>query len=118
MKKQNVMRYGAWLIAFALPLSVSAGDVERGAALWTQAGTVVDGKVRTCATCHGKDPTAKGRHIRTGKTIEPMAPRVQADRLSDPAKIDKWFRRNCKWTWGRECSADEKSDFIVYLRAQ
>ncbi|HCS12500.1 MAG TPA: hypothetical protein DIW28_01710, partial [Zetaproteobacteria bacterium] len=44
------------------------------------------------------------------KRIEPMAPSVNPERLTDPAKIEKWFGRNCEWTIGRDCTAQEKAD--------
>ena len=65
---------------------------------------------RSCTTCHGTDQAKPGRHQRTGKVIESMAPSVNPQRLTDVAKIEKWFVRNCKWTLGRECSAQEKGD--------
>jgi len=55
---------------------------------------------RSCASCHTEDLTAPGKHIKTNKLIEPMAPSVNPQRLSDQKKIEKWFKRNCKWTLG------------------
>ena len=91
----------------------------QGQARWQQA--VIQGgggKQKSCQTCHGKDLTQVGKHAKTGKKIEPMAPSVNPKRLSDSAKIEKWFKRNCKWTLGRECTPQEKGDFLVYLRQQ
>ena len=76
------------------------------------------GKTRSCTTCHGEDLRAKGKHVRTGKVIEPMAPSVNKERLTDPKFIEKWFRRNCKWVLGRECTPQEKGDLLAYLRKQ
>ena len=45
-----------------------------------------------------------------------MAPSVNAARLSSRKQIEKWFKRNCKWTLGRECSAQEKGDLLAYLK--
>jgi hypothetical protein len=73
---------------------------------------------RSCTSCHAADPRLAGKHQRTGKVIEPMAPSVNAERLSEVKKIRKWFYRNCKWTLGRECTAQEKADFLVWLRDQ
>ncbi len=55
------------------------------------------------------------RHARTGKRIEPMDPRVTPDRYPNPTKVEKWFLRNCKWTWGRECTPQEKGDLLSFL---
>jgi hypothetical protein len=43
---------------------------------------------------------------------------VNPQRLTDPAKIEKWLTRNCRWTLGRECTAGEKADFIAYIKTQ
>ena len=47
--------------------------------------------------------------------IEPLAPAFNAQRFSDLAKADKWFRRNCKDVLARECSAAEKADVLAWL---
>lgn len=69
----------------------------------------------SCASCHGMPPTQTGKHASTGKAIEPLAPAFNAKRLSDDAKVDKWFRRNCKDVLARECTATEKADVLAYL---
>ena len=74
------------------------------------------GKVRNCSTCHGKDLRAPGKHTKSGKTIDPLAPSANKERLTDPKFIEKWFTRNCKWVLGRECTPQEKGDFLAYLR--
>jgi len=73
-------------------------------------------KPRSCQTCHGVDLTQKGEHIRTGKIIEPMALSINPERYTEAKKIKKWFRRNCKWVLGRTCTAQEKGDFLTYLK--
>lgn len=97
--------------------STGAGpfDAQTGAAAWQRKATV-DGETRSCSTCHGADPRQPGRHPRTGKRIEPLAPSVNDQALADEGNVEKWFVRNCKWTWGRECSLQEKGDFLAYLR--
>lgn len=71
---------------------------------------------RRCSDCHGTDLKQPGMHRRTQKPIEPMAPSVAKQRYTDPAKVEKWFLRNCKWTLGRECTAQEKGDVLEYLK--
>lgn len=91
-------------------------DAERGKQLWLKQFPSGDSNgLRSCRSCHGENPAAMGKHITTGRKIEPMAPAVNPDRLTRKKKIEKWFRRNCKWTLGRECSAQEKSDVLLYL---
>ena len=101
--------------AGARDFSASNGD-----SMWhkTHADPKEAGKTRSCTTCHGEDLRVKGKHVRTGKVIDPMAPSVNADRLTDPKFIEKWFRRNCKWVLGRECTPQEKGDLLTYLRKQ
>jgi hypothetical protein len=90
-------------------------DAQRGKQAWMRKFPATDGSARSCASCHGSDPTTQGKHARTGKAITPMAPSTEPKRLTDPKKVEKWFLRNCKWAWGRTCSAQEKGDFIAYL---
>lgn len=87
-------------------------SAERGAAFFSAKGTDW-----SCATCHTADPRKPGRHTVTGKAIQPMAPAVNPERLSDVAKVEKWFKRNCKDVLDRECTALEKGDVITYLRS-
>lgn len=98
-------------------LALAAGPAgqpaaERGAELFR-----TKGRDWSCTSCHTQDPRQAGRHAVTGKPIEPMAPAVNPKRLTDPAKMEKWFRRNCKDVFGRECTADEKADVVAYLRS-
>jgi Domain of unknown function (DUF1924) len=73
------------------------------------------GREWSCASCHGATPTQGGKHASTGKAIEPLAPAANAQRFTDPAKVEKWFRRNCNDVAGRECSAGEKADVLAFL---
>ncbi|AFL76268.1 DUF1924 domain-containing protein [Thiocystis violascens] len=105
--------------ALTLPTTLLAADAAAGKAGWTREYPASDGSAaRSCATCHGRDLTQPGRQANTGKVIEPLAPSVNPKRLTDPAKIEKWLLRNCKWTLGRECTATEKADFIAYIKTQ
>ena len=47
--------------------------------------------------------------------IGALAPSANAQRFSDAAKVEKWFRRNCNDVLGRECSAAEKADVLSWL---
>jgi hypothetical protein len=69
----------------------------------------------SCATCHTTQPLNPGRHATTGKAIEPLAPAANSARFTDIAKVEKWFRRNCKDVLGRECSVTEKGDVLAYM---
>ncbi|MCX7672976.1 MAG: DUF1924 domain-containing protein [Thiobacillaceae bacterium] len=74
------------------------------------------GKVAdSCASCHTDNPKAEGKHVKTHKAIEPLAPVVNRQRFTDPAHVEKWFRRNCREVLGRECTPQEKADFTAYV---
>jgi hypothetical protein len=107
---------------FAQLRAEGAGNfsAEQGKQDWTKElyikdGDSADGDKRSCTTCHGTDLTKPGKHKKTGKVIEPMAPGVNPDRYNDQKKIEKWFKRNCEWTWRRECTAQEKGDLLKFL---
>jgi mono/diheme cytochrome c family protein len=70
-----------------------------------------------CTACHGEDARAAGR-TRTGKAIEPMAASATPARYTDPAKVEKWFKRNCNEVLGRECTPREKGDWLAYMMNQ
>jgi hypothetical protein len=69
----------------------------------------------SCASCHGSPPTGTGKHASTGKTIDPLAPAFNPKAFTDTARVEKWFRRNCKDVLARECTAAEKADVLAYL---
>jgi hypothetical protein len=92
-------------------------SADRGAAFF--AATQTGGKPATpsCTTCHSASPTQAGK-TRAGKAIAPMAVSTTPDRYTDAAKVAKWFRRNCKSVLGRECTAQEKGDFLAFMISQ
>ena len=69
----------------------------------------------SCASCHTADPSALGEHAVTGKRIEPLAPAANPERFSNPASVAKWFKRNCNDVLERECTVQEKADFLAFL---
>ena len=93
---------------------VSALSASRGAALYRTEHPGRNGQVVSCAGCHTANPTQAGR-TSVGKRIEPLAPAANPQRFTDAAKVEKWFRRNCQDVLQRECSAQEKGDFIAWL---
>jgi hypothetical protein len=79
--------------------------------------TANHGKEWACATCHGAVPVQAGKHAATGKVIGALAPAANADRFTDAAKVEKWFRRNCNDVAGRDCTPAEKADVLAWLLA-
>jgi hypothetical protein len=86
-------------------------DAERGKLFFNN----THGNDWSCASCHTSNPVNAGRHAKTDKVIEPLAPSANAERFTDPKKVDKWFKRNCGDVLDRECTALEKGDFLTYL---
>lgn len=97
----------------------STGSAQRGQALWNKTFT---GKApfteRSCKTCHTANLKNTGTHARTRKSLKPLSPAINKKSLTDTKKIKKWFKRNCKWTIGRECSAQEKTDLLTFMNQQ
>ena len=92
-------------------------SADAGRQLWNNAFADANGDNRSCTTCHTSDPKQAGKHARTGKRIEPLAPSVNPERLTQEREIRKWLTRNCKWTLGRECDAQEKGNLLTYLNS-
>ena len=69
----------------------------------------------SCSTCHTRNPAQAGAHEKTKKPINPLAPAANPRRFSDAARVDKWFRRNCKDVLARECTPEEKGNVLAYL---
>ncbi|MEZ5844126.1 MAG: DUF1924 domain-containing protein [Hyphomicrobiaceae bacterium] len=92
-------------------------SAARGKAFFHARHTGGKAETPACTSCHTADPRRTGT-TRAGKQIAPMAVSVNPHRFTDPAEVEKWFRRNCKDVVGRECSAAEKSDVIAYLTGE
>lgn len=86
-------------------------SAERGRRFFT----TTHGNDWRCASCHTDLPTAEGRHAATGRALRPLAPAANPARFTDAAKVEKWFRRNCRDVVGRECTAVEKGDVLAWL---
>jgi hypothetical protein len=86
-------------------------DAERGKLFFNN----THGNDWSCASCHTSNPANAGKHAKTDKAIDPLAPSANAERFTDPKKVAKWFKRNCGDVVGRECTSLEKGDFLTYL---
>ena len=92
-------------------------SAARGKTLFLQAFTGGKPDTPSCTSCHGKDPRTPGQTL-TGKAIEPVALSASPTRYADPAKVEKWFKRNCTEVMGRECSPREKGDWLSFMVGQ
>ena len=77
--------------------------------------TTTQGREWSCASCHAAVPSQAGKHASTGKAIGALAPAFNPERFTDPAKVEKWFRRNCNDVMARECTPAEKADVLAWL---
>ena len=102
------------LAQYAAAAKTTGFSAARGQVLHTQNFSGGKPDTPSCTTCHGKDTRGAGR-APTGKAIEPVAVSVTPTRYTDPAKVEKWFKRNCREVVGRECSPGEKADFIAFV---
>lgn len=91
-----------------------SASAKRGETLFRQRFAIND-KMPACTTCHTDNPAATGKHAITGKDIKPLAAQANTERFSDPAKVEKWFGRNCREVVGRLCTPAEKADLVAYL---
>lgn len=89
-------------------------SAERGEKFFRAERVHSKGDKVSCMTCHTSNPKNSGL-TRANKIIEPMAPSVNAERFTDRAKIEKWFKRNCNDVYERPCTNLEKGDFIKYM---
>ncbi|MGC2048174.1 MAG: DUF1924 domain-containing protein [Gallionella sp.] len=76
---------------------------------------VKHGNEWSCTSCHTETPAAAGKHAKTEKPIDPIAPYANAERFTNPKKIEKWFKRNCNDVLDRVCTPQEKGDVLAYL---
>lgn len=92
----------------------SGFSAQRGQTLHTTRFTGGKPDTPSCTHCHDVDPAKPGQ-TPTGKVIEPLSPRLTPARFTDPAKVEKWFRRNCNEVLGRACTPLEKGDWLSFV---
>lgn len=92
-------------------------DAERGRMLFFEVRP--NDKIGTisCTTCHTPDLRRNGKTL-VGKTIEPLAPSANKNRLTNAKETEKWLSRNFKQVYGREGTAREKGDVLKFINAQ
>lgn len=91
-----------------------ASSARRGDTLFRQRFAINE-KMPACTSCHTDNPAQAGQHAVTGKSIRPLAVAANPERFTDPAKVEKWFGRNCKEVLGRACTPAEMADFVAYM---
>jgi cytochrome c peroxidase len=91
-------------------------SAEQGKAFFNRELTI-KGKQVACASCHTTNPANTGKNMVTGKPIKPLAPSANPERFSDVDKVEKNFEKHCLDIIGRDCTAQEKANFIAYLNS-
>ena len=92
-------------------------DSERGKKLFFEVRPNEKSGPISCATCHTSDLKKSGKTL-VGKAIDPLAPSVNKNRLSNVKEVEKWLTRNFKQVFGREGTAREKGDVLQFINAQ
>lgn len=92
-------------------------DGERGRKIFSEPHP--NGKTGTisCTTCHTADLKKSGKTL-VGKTIDPLAPSANKNRITSAKETEKWLTRNFKQVYGREGTAKEKGDVLKFISAQ
>ncbi|MBI3444936.1 MAG: DUF1924 domain-containing protein [Magnetospirillum sp.] len=98
-------------------MAVAALSPERGRVLFESRNSASP-DYPSCTTCHTADPTAQGRHAKTGRTIAPVAVSANPKRFTDAAKVAERFERDCQTVLGRACTATEKGDYVAYMASR
>jgi len=112
-------------LAVTLPFAASANPILDGykaeikgtftAAAGEKLYKTVGPNQLSCSSCHTDSPKSAGKHAKTNKAIDPLAPSVNPKRFTDVATVEKWFKRNCNDALGRACTTQEKGDFMTYV---
>ncbi len=102
-------------LAKAADPAFSGFSADRGKAFFLAKNTH-NPDTPSCSTCHTSDPHNVGQTT-VGQAIQPMAVSLTPTRFTDMAKTEKWFRRNCNTVLGRECTPQEKGDFIAFMNS-
>jgi cytochrome c peroxidase len=89
-------------------------SAEAGRAFYTKKVTS-KGRVFSCSDCHNDNPAKMGEHNTLGDPIKPLAPSANPNRFSDIGKSEKGFNKHCQDLYGKNCTPQEKGDFVTYL---
>ncbi|CAK0781166.1 Cytochrome c-type protein SHP [Gammaproteobacteria bacterium] len=90
-------------------------SAARGEQLFLARHARDSGKPLGCFSCHGDDPRSQGRNEKTGKSLQPLAPVANPERLTNTFDVEKWFKRNCQDVLARPCTPQEKADVVAWL---
>ena len=89
-------------------------SAEAGRALYVKRRSFQSKDV-SCSSCHGDNPANEGKHVETGKQIKPLAISANPNRFTNAKKVEKNFLIHCIDLYKKDCSAQDKGDFLAYL---
>jgi mono/diheme cytochrome c family protein len=89
-------------------------SVDAGRAFYLKRRTWEKGEV-SCSSCHTADPTKDGAHVQTKKPINPLALSKNPSRFNNAKKVEQNFSKHCVDLYQRDCTAQNKGDFLTYL---
>ncbi len=92
----------------------AALSAEAGRAFYIRKVTI-GGKELSCSSCHTDNPANVGKHSETGKPIKPLAISANPDRFTDVQKVERNFSKHCIDLYKKNCSAQDKGDFLTYI---
>ena len=93
-------------------------DIKRGEEIFTSKHIGKKGKEISCTSCHNINLTQEGKNVFTNKTIKPLSPKANPDRLISVKEVKKWLRRNFKDVYVREGDPIEKGDVLYYINSK
>lgn len=93
-------------------------SAQRGETLFRTKWAKGDERTPSCTACHTDNPRNPGQNAKTGRAIEPVAVSVNPKRFTDLDQVEKQFGRDCKSVLGRDCTAQEKGDYITFMAGQ
>lgn len=93
-------------------------SAQRGETLFRTKWAKGDERTPSCTACHTDNPRNAGRNAKTGRPIDPVAVSATPKRFTEMDKVEKQFGRDCKSVLGRDCTAQEKGDYITFMAGQ
>lgn len=93
-------------------------STQRGETLFRTKWAKGDERTPSCTSCHTDNPRNAGQNAKTGRAIEPVAVSANPKRFTNLDQVEKQFGRDCKSVLGRECTAQEKGDYITFMAGQ
>ncbi|NFV82284.1 DUF1924 domain-containing protein [Magnetospirillum aberrantis] len=93
-------------------------SAQRGETLFRTQWAKGDARTPSCTSCHTDNPRDPGRNAKTGRPIDPVAVSANPKRFTDLDQVEKQFGRDCKSVLGRECTPQEKGDYVTFMTGQ